>query len=296
MRLFNLTKAGAADDADDEAQPEIKTVPPSRTRLLFLCFLLVVVIALGARNLIGKYIGSRGKPTLPVPTGGKAAPPNQAAVPLSPPPVPAVVATPDYQPRPRSEDEAAKPNLIPTSPTGSKAERDLSQAREASPQDRDERQPSKVASQGRFSVQVGAMAREANALALRKRLEKLGYPSVIRRGRASVTQHVVLVAVTGDRTEADAVTERLRAEGISAHVAEGDSPYRVEAGRARLLDEAIDLARDLQKKGFTPKIASEKVTTPLFLVRVGEFTSRKEARQKGQELRAKGFPVLIVKR
>ena len=140
------------------------------------------------------------------------------------------------------------------------------------------------------------MAREANARTLRQRLEKLGYRSTIRKGDVSVTQHVVLVAASGDKSEADALTERLKMEGISATAAESDGGYRVEAGRSILLDEAIDLARDLQKKGLATKIVSETVTTTLYRVRVGEFLNRSEARQIGQELRQKGFPVFIVKK
>jgi cell division septation protein DedD len=89
--------------------------------------------------------------------------------------------------------------------------------------------------------------------------------------------------------------EKLRAEGFSPFASESGGRYRVEAGRLVLLDDAIDLARDLQRKGFTPTIAAETVNTTLYLVRVGEFSSRAKARQTSRELQKKGFPVLIAK-
>jgi cell division septation protein DedD len=140
------------------------------------------------------------------------------------------------------------------------------------------------------------MAQEANALALLKRLEAAGYTPTIRKGGGSVTRHVVLVATPLDRTEADAVLERLRAEGVSGRILESEGSYRIEAGRSIALDEAIDLARDLQGKGFTTRIDSKTVGATLYLVRVGNFMSLAEARRTGQELREKGFPVLIVKK
>ena len=140
------------------------------------------------------------------------------------------------------------------------------------------------------------MAKEANALALVKALQEAGYASTIRRGGGSVTQHVVLVATPADRAEADGVLERLRAEGVSGRVSESEGRYRVEAGRSTALDEAIDLARDLQGKGFTTKIDSKTVGATLYLVRVGNLMSLSDARRTGQKLREKGFPVLIVKK
>jgi cell division septation protein DedD len=89
--------------------------------------------------------------------------------------------------------------------------------------------------------------------------------------------------------------ERLKAEGFSAFVRESGRHVRVEAGRSVLLDDAIDLARDLQKKGFTPTIAAEVMHTPLYQVRVGAFATRAQASRASRELQEKGFPVLIAR-
>jgi cell division septation protein DedD len=101
--------------------------------------------------------------------------------------------------------------------------------------------------------------------------------------------------VSDDGNDALALSEKLRAEGFSASVSESGGRHRVEAGRLVPLDDAIDLARDLQRKGFAPTIAAETVNTTLYLVRVGEFSSRAKARQTSRELQKKGFPVFIAK-
>jgi cell division protein FtsN len=139
------------------------------------------------------------------------------------------------------------------------------------------------------------MAHEANARALRLRLEQLGYPSTVRKGRATVSQHVVFVSVPNGGNDVQTMMERLKAEGFSASARKSGGRFRVEAGRSVLLDDAIDLARDLQKKGFTPTIAAEAVYTTLYQVRVGGFNTRAQASQTSRELQEKGFPVLIAR-
>jgi cell division protein FtsN len=139
------------------------------------------------------------------------------------------------------------------------------------------------------------MAHEANAQALRFRLERLGYASTIRKGRAAVSQHVVFVSVPRGESDAHAMMEKLKTEGFSASVRESRGGFRVEAGRSVLLDDAIDLARDLQKKGFTPTIAQEAANTMLYQVRVGRFKTRAQANRASRELQEKGFAVLIAR-
>ncbi|MGH7430023.1 MAG: SPOR domain-containing protein [Candidatus Methylomirabilaceae bacterium] len=201
------------------------------------------------------------------------------------PPAPApTVATPAPAPSP--------PTAVPgSSLEASSAPRSDKAGESAQPKD-----ARSESGQGRFAVQVGAMAQQANALALLKRLEEAGYTSTIRKSGRATTQHVVLVVTPSGRAEADAALERLRAEGIPVRVSDSDGGYRIDAGRSIALDDAIDLARQLQERGFATKIDSETVGNALYLVRVGDFLSLAEARRTGQELREKGFPVLIVKK
>jgi len=276
VRRFNLAKSAVADSGDKERVGG-GNVPPGRTRLLLLTGLLIVVVAFAARDLVGRLAG------VVAPQARQVAPP-----PVIPPPSTAVT-------EPKGPGDAASSAAQGSTPDAPAAPRQDTAGESARSRVGEPQAPTEPR-QGRFAVQVGAMAKEANALALVKALQEAGYASTIRRGGGSVTQHVVLVATPADRAEADGVLERLRAEGVSGRVSESEGRYRVEAGRSTALDEAIDLARDLQGKGFTTKIDSKTVGATLYLVRVGNLMSLSDARRTGQKLREKGFPVLIVKK
>lgn len=296
MRRFNLTKPAAAGDAGKEAVLEKDALtPPSRIRPLLLILVLVVVVAFGARSFIGRYVGKDIGTSLSVPERVVTLPTSQATRPSPAPTTPVPVVIPEAPAKATVAGERLQTGPEVSSPALD-AEDEPSPARTLEAKTPSTPRLARLTPRNRYSIQVGAMAYEANALALTRRLEKLGYRSTIRKGRASIIEHVVLVGTPSNRSEADALAERLKLEGISAAVGELDDGYRVEAGKLMHVDEAIDLARDLQKKGVTTKIAQETVATTLYLVRVGEFMSRSEARQTGQELRQKGFSVLVVKR
>ena len=296
MRGFNLMKP-TAGEADEEGAPEPSPALSSKRRIILLILLLAVVAAFGARNFMGTYIGRKSGTPLPAPGQIVTPPTHQVPGPSPTPQMPVSTGTPEHPTKAPGLDRAAEPRLTLTPSPEKNVERDLPQARAVQREGPVEHLAPKAALRGRFSVQVAAMAHEPNANALSQKLEKLGYPVTIRKERASTTQHIVLVAAPGDRREeAEALMERLKAEGVPAVVGESDGRYRVEAGRSPVLDQAIDFAHELQKKGFTPKIASETATTTLYRVRVGQFTSRGEAGQRAKELREKGFPALIVKR
>jgi len=295
VRRFNLTRPNAAGDADKETVREKNGAPPSRFRLLLLILVLVVVATFWGKGFIGRYVGKGVGTSLSVPERVVTPSTSQTTRPLPAPMTAVPVVVPEAPAKATAAGEMPRTDSVLTSPPLD-AEEEPSPARALEAKASSKSRPARLAPQKRFSVQVGAMAYEPNARALRQRLEKLGYRSTIRKGRASSIQHIVLVGSPRNKSETDALTERLKLEGISAAVGESDEGSRVEAGRSMHLDEAIDLARDLQKKGLITRIAKETVATTLYLVRVGEFTSRNEARQTSNELRQKGFSVLVVKR
>jgi cell division septation protein DedD len=148
---------------------------------------------------------------------------------------------------------------------------------------------------GTFSLQVGAMVNESNALKLKQRLEQLGYAPVIRKGMAHLRRHVVSTGDYGDRAGAEEAAKRLTAQGIAAHVTPVGGRFSVEAGSFTNEDDAIDLARQLQKSNYPPRIQDQAQNATIYQVRVGSFPSRGEAQAKGAELKGKGFPYLVVK-
>lgn len=147
-----------------------------------------------------------------------------------------------------------------------------------------------------FSVQVGAMAQAENAEALKRKLDALGYQAVVRKGSGFAPKHVVTVGDPVARRDAEELARRLNVDGFPSQLATMEGRYTPQIGSFVNLDEAIDLARELQKKNYRPKITSSNTpaTTVLFQVRHGQFDTRAAAVTRGEELKAKGFGAWVV--
>jgi cell division septation protein DedD len=145
-----------------------------------------------------------------------------------------------------------------------------------------------------YSVQVGAMAQQANAENLKKKLDEMGFQAMIRKGSGFTNSHVVTVGDPTGKTEAEAMIRRLNVDGFPATLATVDGKYSPQVGSFVILDEAIDVARELQKKNYRPKITSRPATTALYQVRHGQFGTREAAMKRGEELKAKGFNAWVV--
>lgn len=145
-----------------------------------------------------------------------------------------------------------------------------------------------------FSVQVGAMAQQANAEQLKRRLDAMGYDAVIRKGSGFASGHTVTVGDPAGKSEAEETARRLNVDGFPSRLVAVEGKYVLQVGSFVNLDEAIDVARELQKKNYRPKITSKPSTTVLFQVRHGQFDSRAAAMKRGEELKAKGFSAWVV--
>jgi cell division septation protein DedD len=158
--------------------------------------------------------------------------------------------------------------------------------------------PSKVsptASKG-FSVQAGAMAQAENAENLKRKLDAMGYQAVVRKGSGFAPKHVVTVGDPVTKREAEEMARRLNVDGFPSQLVTAEGKFTPQIGSFVNLDEAIDLARELQKKNYRPKITSSNApaTTLLFQVRHGQFDTRAAAVKRGEELKAKGFNAWVV--
>lgn len=146
-----------------------------------------------------------------------------------------------------------------------------------------------------YSLQMGAMVMEQNAEALKRKLNAGGYPAVIRKGTAYVTKQIVTVGEPTGKREAEDLSRRLNVDGFPSQLLAVGGKYTPQIGAFFNLDEAIDLARELQKKNYPPKITSKPATTVVFQVRHGKFNSRAAAVRRGEELKGKGFSFLVVR-
>ena len=149
----------------------------------------------------------------------------------------------------------------------------------------------------RYSLQVASLVREKNALSLEKKLGELGYTPVVRKMTASITHHRVYGGEFGSREEAEQAARKLNVDGYPSKVVKTkEGKFAPEVGSFLRLNEAIDLAHNLQTKNYAAKIVSEPTSTPVHQVRVGKYENRAEALKALESLKGKGFEPIIVKR
>ncbi len=99
-----------------------------------------------------------------------------------------------------------------------------------------------------FSLQMGAMVMEENAVALKRKLDGSGFPAVVRKGTAYVTKQVVTVGEPTGKREAEELSRRLNVDGFPSQLRNVGDKYTPQLGEFFDLDEAIDLARRLARE------------------------------------------------
>jgi len=333
MARFNFGKRNHHDDEEIPPEPlegetEVEYSPEtvergSRVRRP-LIIAVVGIVVIGGLYLANVLFFSAPpapsvpvRPGVPVPLVTAPVPPGQtkepSASPIPPPPkpskpevkaetkslppvstpskteAPAKPTTPAPKPEVKAPTKAAPPAKSLTTPVAPAKPTAVAPKAEA-------KAPAKGAAPAAtgFSVQVGAMAQQANAEQLKRRLDAMGYQAVVRKGAGFTSGHSVTVGDPTGKGEADEMARRLNVDGFPSKLVAVDGKYMPQVGSFVNLDEAIDVARELQKKNYRPKITSKPATTVLFQVRHGQFDSRAAAMKRGEELKAKGFAAWVV--
>jgi cell division septation protein DedD len=237
-------------------------------------------------------------PAPPVPTTVRQTAPAPAApVPVPKPPVPSKeAAVAPAVPAAPSKPEAKPASPAPAPPVKAASEQTQTAKMPTPAPKAEAKAPGKTAPApaGGFSVQVGAMAMEQNAENLKQKLDAMGFPAVVRKGAGFVNRHVVTVGDPTGKRDAEEMARRLNVDSFPSQLITFEGKYAPQVGSFVNLDEAIDLARELQKKNYRPKITSKPATTSLFQVRHGQFDTRAAAMKRGEELKAKGFNAWVV--
>jgi cell division septation protein DedD len=293
-----------------------------------LIFALIGVLLIGGAYLANVLFFSAppaptipARPAVPVPPAAAPTPAPQTKA-----PAPAAPAGVPKQPEAKAETKAApsqpsapskaapakafppvKTSPAPTAPSKATPPATLAPAGKAAPAQAgkatpgpivkaEKQAPAKgaVSSAKGFSVQIGAMAQEANAETLKQKLDAMGFQAVVRKGSGFANSHVVTVGDPTGKREAEELARRLNVEGFPSQLLPVEGKYAPQVGSFVNLDEAIDVARELQKKNYRPKITSKPATTVLYQVRHGQFDTRAAAMKRGEELKAKGFNAWVV--
>jgi cell division protein FtsN len=225
-------------------------------------------------------------------------------MPAPQPPVPAAPtkeATPTPAPpaKPPAIQEA-KPSAPPPSPAKAPAKKEEAMPVapvKAPPAKMEAKAPTQGGTAGatvKYSLQIGAMVMQQNAEALKQKLDASGFPATVRKGTASVKRQTVTAGEPTSKPEAEELARRLTVDGFPSQLITVGSKYTPQVGAFFDENEAIDLARELQKKYYSPKITVKPAKTTVFQVRHGRFDSRAAATKRGEELKKKGFPFMVV--
>jgi len=221
------------------------------------------------------------------------APPAKAPAPAAP--------TKEAAPAPAAPSKEAAPGkaaVAPPAPGKAEASKPAPAEKAAPPAKAEAKpaeRPAPKAAPTSYGLQIGAMVMEENAAALKRKLDAGGFPAVIRKGTAYVTKQIVTVGEPSGKREAEDLSRRLNVDGFPSQLLAVGGKYTPQIGAFFNLDEAIDLARELQKKNYPPKITSKPTTTVVYQVRHGNFDSRAAAVRRGEELKDKGFSFLVVR-
>lgn len=262
MKRFNLGKGSPKGPGEGGGLPGERRGP---RKGILIIGIAVIVLASGYW-IATKFVFA---PPPPPPIALPSPPPRPPAPALPPPaPVPPQEVT-QVEPPPQVKPEAKPP----------KAEETVASPK-AGP---------------RYTLQVGAMIQHRHATGLQKRLEDLGYATRIRKGTSPKTRYMVYIGEPSSMREAEAAVRRLQRDGFPARVVSTGGGFLAGVGDFFALDEAIDLAHELQKKHHTPKIVDRRVLTTFHQVLVGSFDNRADALKAGGELKARGFENFVVK-
>ena len=233
----------------------------------------------------------------PPPTKAEGTLPGQAAPPATLAPAPVGAPVKSAEKKGPAESPAKAPATQAPAVEPPKA---ASLPREAKAPPAPARPPAEAprapeAGKAAYALQVGAMAREENAVALKEKLAVAGYQPTIRKGAGVVRRYKVYVGSYVTKQEGEDAGRRLNVDGFPSTVVRPGDHYSLEVGSFVSEDDAIDLARELQVKNYPTKIGPQRGQSAIFHIRLGSFASVKEARKQGEELRAKGFSAVVIK-
>jgi len=320
MKRYNFLKRSF--EPLDPERGSTGSLSPQARRLLIIG--LVGVIIAGGLYVYTTYFGDIPLP-LPISLspGGKSAPPPPPPAPTKPPQVSQAPVKPPIPLKP-PETERREPEVSPKAETPREAVPGVTKPPEApserpAPTRADKAAPQpppaptvaekpapkslakatepKETGEARYSVQVASLVVEQNARSLLERLKKIGYSAVVQKTTARVTRHRVYSGEFNSREEAEQAARQLNVDGFPSNVVQGaNGKFRLEVGSSVRLDDAIDLARNLEKKNHTARIVSQPAPTPVHQVWVGEYADRAEALKTLEALKKQGFTPVIIKR
>jgi cell division septation protein DedD len=148
----------------------------------------------------------------------------------------------------------------------------------------------------RFAVEFGPFPTAGDAERMERQLNQAGHQTMRFRQQTGAAQYAVLIERVPSSAEAQALIATLREQGFPEALVVGDGqPRSVRVGEPMVLRGAVQLAERLRAKGYQVRIAVQPGEAVTFVIRHGNFVSRDEAEDKGEELTGLGLPNHVVR-
>jgi cell division septation protein DedD len=145
-------------------------------------------------------------------------------------------------------------------------------------------------------VEFGPFVTAAEAESLERQLNQAGFQTVRFRQQMGAGVFAVLIERLPSRREAETVAAELREQGFPDPVVLGGEPGpTLRIGEPLVLRGAVQLAERLRARGHPVRIAAQRGEAVTFVIRHGNFTSRREAEAKAQELDRLGLANHVVR-
>lgn len=148
----------------------------------------------------------------------------------------------------------------------------------------------------RFAVEFGPFASAAEAERVERALGEAGRQTVRFRRRMGGNLFAVLIERLPARRDAEALAAALAEQGFGEAVVVGpEEAPAVRVGDPLPLRAAVQLAERLRARGHPVRLAAQPGEAVAFVVRHGNFDSRREAEERAADLARLGFPNHVVR-
>jgi capsular exopolysaccharide synthesis family protein len=288
-------RRGAKEPDVEAVVPEVlkgAEEPKGRYSHLWIGLLVVVILLLllggllawrfgffspGREGAVRDLFRSRIEQKMQQQAAGRAPEPSPAQAPAAPP-----VAAPE-------PPQTAKP--APARP-----EAEGGRAGAVSPTPKSEERPVATAPRLRYALEFGPFLTSEEADRMEARLNQAGFQTARFSQQGASSLYAVFIERLPNPREAQALVERLRAEGFGEAVLIGaGETLSVRAGEPAPLRGAVQLAEKLRASGHQVRVAVQPGGAATLTIRHGNFASQEEADSRGRELARTGFPNQVVR-
>ena len=142
----------------------------------------------------------------------------------------------------------------------------------------------------KFYIQAGAFGVKRNAKSLLKKLKGKGFSPSIQTREQKLSQHIVTVGRFANTKAGDKTLKQLTEKGFKAsYYKNAENYFNLKVGQFSSLKDARKSQDNLRLKGFLPGSHKADVPVKTYIVQLGVFPSLEKARHIKEKLARAGF-------